>query len=141
MNENPTQQNSTQPLDDVQLGQKLREAREYIGLSQEEVAEHLQIPRASISALESGKRKVSALELDQFAQLYKRPISFFYEKEAMVEDPRDETMQALFRTTAALSPKDRQQLLLFAKFLRQMERPLIPTDERTKLSEDKAESS
>ena len=49
------------------LGSRLRDAREYLGLSQEFVAEQLRIPRASISAIETGKRKVSTRELSEFS--------------------------------------------------------------------------
>ncbi len=45
------------------LAERLREAREYLGLSQQFVAEHTSIPRVAISAIENGKRKVEALEL------------------------------------------------------------------------------
>ncbi len=45
------------------MGARLRQAREYLGLSQEAVAEALGVPRASVSAMESGRRKVSSLEL------------------------------------------------------------------------------
>jgi DNA-binding XRE family transcriptional regulator len=43
----------------------VREAREYVGLSQEAVAKALGIPRPSVSSMESGKRKVSMIELQQ----------------------------------------------------------------------------
>ena len=64
------------------LGSLLKEAREYLGLSQEAVADKLGIPRASVSALETGKRKVSSLELRQLARLYKRPLSHFLPDDA-----------------------------------------------------------
>lgn len=41
------------------LAQRLREAREYIGLLQEKVAVALDIPRASVSAIETGKRRIT----------------------------------------------------------------------------------
>ena len=53
------------------LGLRLKEAREYLGMSQEFVAEQLGVPRASVSTMETGKRKVSSLELKQLARLYK----------------------------------------------------------------------
>jgi len=43
----------------------VREAREYVGLSQEAVAKALGIPCPSVSSMESGKRKVSMIELQQ----------------------------------------------------------------------------
>lgn len=59
------------------LRTKLREAREYLGLSQDEVAKCLEIPRTALSHIESGQRRVDALELKKLAKLYKRPVAFF----------------------------------------------------------------
>ena len=102
------------------LGRRLRESREYLGLSQEFVAEKLGIPRASISAFETGKRKVSSLELKQLAHLYKRSVSSLLEEDEFAQEVQqaDATIHALFRTAQKLSEKDREQLLKFAQFLR-----------------------
>jgi len=111
------------PVDEEQeqLGNRLRESREYLGLSQEFVAEHLGIPRASISAIENGKRKVSSLELKQLARIYKQPSSYFLDEDEFAHDEQsqDVVFSALYRTTRALSDQDRQQVLRFAQFLRQ----------------------
>ena len=111
------------PVDEEQerLGNRLRESREYLGLSQEFVAEHLGIPRASISAMENGKRKVSSLELKQLARIYKQPPSYFLDEDEFARDEQsqDVTIRALYRTARALSDQDRQQVLRFAQFLRQ----------------------
>jgi transcriptional regulator with XRE-family HTH domain len=102
------------------LGQRLRDAREYLGLSQEFVAEQLGVPRASVSAMETGKRKVSSLELKQLARLYKQTVEYFLGEEEMLPQgqPKDEALLALYRTTKDLSNEDRQQVLRFAQFLR-----------------------
>lgn len=111
------------PVDEEQeqLGNRLRESREYLGLSQEFVAEHLGIPRASISAMENGKRKVSSLELKQLARIYKQPLSYFLGEDEFAHDEQsqDVVFNALYRTARALSDQDRQQVLRFAQFLRQ----------------------
>lgn len=103
------------------LGNRLRESREYLGLSQEFVAEHLGIPRASMSAMENGKRKVSSLELKQLARIYKQPLSYFLGEDEFAHDEQsqDVIFSALYRTARALSDQDRQQVLRFAQFLRQ----------------------
>ena len=100
------------------MGARLREAREYLGLSQEVVAEALHVPRASVSAMESGRRKVSSLELRDLARLYKRPLEFFYDDDGVAEAPEDETVQALFRATRNLTADDKEQVLKFAEFLK-----------------------
>src|SRR5438093_11480839 len=87
------------------LAQRIREAREYLGLSQEFVAEQLQIPRASVSAMETAKRKVSSLELKQLSSLLKRPISYFLGEDNLEQEglPQDTVSHALFRTARSLS--------------------------------------
>ena len=115
------------------LSQRLREAREYLGLSQEDVAEQLKIPRASISAIETGKRKVSSLELKQLAKLYKRSSASLLGEEEPTQGARgeDETFRALFRTTRGLSEQDRQAVLQFARYLREKKRTTESSTERT----------
>lgn len=100
----------------VELGRRLREAREYLGLSQEQVADHLDIPRPSVSTMEAGKRRITFLELKRLAELYRRPISYFSGED--VSNELDETTDALFRTTRELSETDREQVLRFAQFLK-----------------------
>jgi len=98
------------------LGQRLREAREALGLPQSAVADHLDIPRPSVSEIEAGKRKVTFLELKRLATLYRRPIAYFSGDPAATNE--DSTTTALYRTTAELSTTDREQVLRFAQFLR-----------------------
>ena len=113
------------------LGQRLKEAREYFGLSQESVADQLGIPRASISALEGGKRKVSGLELKQMARLYRQSVEYFLGEEDTVPQgqPKDEALLALYRTTKDLTSEDRQQVLRFAQFLQSSTPPPKPASE------------
>ena len=99
----------------VELGRRLREAREYLGLSQEQVADHLGIPRPSVSTIEAGKRRITFLELKRLAALYRRPLDYFSDD---VPASTDETTDALFRTAQELSTADREQVLRFAQFLR-----------------------
>jgi transcriptional regulator with XRE-family HTH domain len=104
------------PVDDDMraLAKRLREHREFLGLSQEVVAEHLGVPRASISAMESAKRKVSSMELRDLARLYRSSVSHLL-GEPQEEDP---VTGALFRATKELTTQDREQVLRFAQFLR-----------------------
>ncbi len=112
------------------LSQRLRDAREYLGLSQEFVGDYLDIPRASISAMETGKRKVSGLELKQLARLYKVSVATLLgEDDLAQEEPKQEAIfRALYRTTRDLSDQDREQVLRFAQFLQQAGRASYLTD-------------
>lgn len=97
----------------VALGARLKESREYIGLLQEDVATALGIPRTSVHALEAGKRKVTGLELRRLARLYRRPVGWLLGE----EDVNLNDAEPLFRAAAALSETDREQVLRFAEFL------------------------
>ena len=97
-----------------QLAERLREAREYLGLSQQFVAEQTGIPRVSISAIENGKRKVDALELVALSRVYKYPITYFLE--GALEAPA--SVRALAREAEGLTEGDREEVLRFAQFLK-----------------------
>lgn len=97
----------------TEIGNRLREAREYVGLLQDDVANALGIPRTSLSALEAGKRKVSGVELRRLARLYRRSVAWLLgEEEVVLSDT-----EPLFRATAQLSEQDKEQVLKFAEFL------------------------
>ena len=104
-------------VDRKQLGVRLREAREYLGLSQEEVANFLGIPRSALSNIESGQRGTDALELKRLAELYKQPVAWFT-GESQVEGEMPEDVAHLARAAAGLSERDRQELSQFADYLR-----------------------
>ncbi len=103
------------------LADRLRDARSYLGLSQENVAEHLGIARPAVSAIERGTRKVSSLELKRLATLYRRSVSYFLdaEPESAVVLGADSFDGALLRATQALNEADRDQVLRFVEFLKQ----------------------
>jgi len=63
---------------DKNLGQKLKEVRVQLGMSQEEVAKLLNLEsQAIVSQIENGTRKVKAQDLSKFAKIYHRDISYF----------------------------------------------------------------
>jgi len=103
--------------DRKQLGERLKEAREYLGFSQDQVATFLGVPRSAISLIEAGQRKVDAIELKKLAGLFKRPVSHFTGEEVeAIFDAAD--VQHLARKVSSLSEDDREELNRFADFLR-----------------------
>jgi len=52
------------------MNERLKQKRKYLKLSQEFVAKQMQLSRSTISAIESGQRKVTAEELARFSKLY-----------------------------------------------------------------------
>ncbi len=117
----------------ARLGRRLREAREYLGLSVEFVAEQAGLARAALLAIEGGRRKVSHLDLKRLAQLLKRPVSVLLSEEDAVEGamPDDAAFHALFRAVRDLSDEDRRQVLRFAQFLQESGPAPVPPEEAT----------
>jgi Zn-dependent peptidase ImmA (M78 family)/DNA-binding XRE family transcriptional regulator len=64
-------------LDNAFVGRRVREAREALGLGQEGLADSVGIARTALSAIEHGKRQVTALELLRFSEALDRPLDFF----------------------------------------------------------------
>ena len=56
---------------------RLREARVQAGLTQVEAAAALRKPQSFVSKCESGERRIDVIELEYFATLYRKQISFF----------------------------------------------------------------
>jgi transcriptional regulator with XRE-family HTH domain len=97
------------------IGARLRHARTTRGLSQERVAEALGIPRTSVSAMESGNRKVTGAELRRMARLYYCTVAWLldtgngYAAGGLAPE--------LTAVVNGLSEADREQVLCFAQFL------------------------
>lgn len=111
----------------AELGERLRKSREYLGLSQGEVAEYIKLSRPAVSNIEAGRRKVSTFELARLAQLYRKPYEYFLGE--VPELPEDETTGALFRAARELSEDDKEQVLRFAQFLRNAGRAPEPRED------------
>ena len=62
------------------LGQRLKSAREAIGLTQQRVADQVELTRVAISQIESGYRAVSSLELMRLSRLYGQDMTSFLEE-------------------------------------------------------------
>jgi transcriptional regulator with XRE-family HTH domain len=58
---------------------RLRKARKEAGMSQEVVAAELGVPQKYVSRIETGERRIDPIELQEFAELYGKPIQFFLE--------------------------------------------------------------
>lgn len=106
--------------DQAAIASRLKEAREYLGLSQQEVTDATGIPRSAVSLIESGKRSVVAQELTALARLYQRPTAYFTGEDQRAY-PADVNMLA--RQASTLSEKDRSELLRFTEFLMQRSQP------------------
>ena len=59
------------------LRERLRAARIEAGLTQAQVAHLVEKPQSSISKIESGGQGVDFIEIQVFARLYDKPMSYF----------------------------------------------------------------
>lgn len=60
--------------------QRLRQARLVAGLTQADAARALQRPQSFVSKCELGERRMDPLDLQDFARLYRKPLTFFLPK-------------------------------------------------------------
>lgn len=98
----------------AELGRRIREAREYRGFSQEDVAAVLGISRSAVSLVESGGRRLDVLEIGKLAKLFGCSID---ELTAEPDKRTDASIQMLARAAATLSAEDREEVVRFAQFL------------------------
>jgi transcriptional regulator with XRE-family HTH domain len=112
------------------LADRLRVAREYVGMKQEEVARYLSIPRSALSNIEGGQRKVDALELARLAKLYQRPVSWFTDEGSVAAGEFPAEVAHVARAAASLSSQDREELARFADFLKSRAKAKVASDDR-----------
>ena len=60
---------------------RLREARQAAGLTQVQVAKSLGRPQSYVTKCELGERRIDPIELQQFARVYRRRVSYFLPRE------------------------------------------------------------
>ena len=94
-----------------ELGTRLKKAREYLGLTQEDVAKLLGVSRVIITNIESGTRKVSADELEKFSKIYGRSMD-----ELMNGKITEENVKMFARTFSELSEEDQEEIVNLIKF-------------------------
>ncbi|MDO9179610.1 MAG: XRE family transcriptional regulator [Agitococcus sp.] len=80
-------------IDQIELGRRIRLAREGNGMTQEELGQQIELSRVAVTQIEQGKRGVSGLELGRIAYLLGRDIREFFNAEFREHD----VMAALFR--------------------------------------------
>jgi len=99
----------------AKIGSRLRQAREYLEISQEEASEKSNISRSAISLIESGKRRLDTVELMELSKLYQRPMAYFTDEDFSIELDPDAAVFA--RSFSDLSKNDKEELTRFAEYL------------------------
>ncbi len=90
---------------------RLREARKMAGLTQGQVAKHMNLHRPTISQIEAGTRSVTVQELTTFAELYEVDVAWLAGEGAEKLDPHDDRVQLAFRDLENLSERDLHKLM------------------------------
>jgi len=80
----------------VTIGMRLKQAREALGYTQEQISERLGIGRPRYSDIENGKREVPLKELYAFCEFFARPLEYFLKERPVAESG----FKVLFRKTA-----------------------------------------
>lgn len=103
-------------MDQQLLAERLKFARDAQGITQQQAAEALELPRTAITQIEAGKRAVSTLELTKLAKLYRLEISFFLSEQTS----GDNLDKVLYRSNPALvsSSKFKKQIDHFINLCR-----------------------
>lgn len=98
------------------LGERLKKLREYLGMSQQHVAERTGIPRSAVSDIERGLRRVDAVELTKFARLYQVPVSWLLDEDEQAT-AGTHALALFTRKFGRLTSEDQAQVADFADYL------------------------
>ncbi|MFI6293727.1 helix-turn-helix domain-containing protein [Nonomuraea sp. NPDC050790] len=109
-------------LDWNEIGQRVREARLAVKLSQEQLAQRTDLDRTMISKIEAGSRRLDALELARVARALDMPLGHFLHappavmshRAPLAEDTTAEATQASYRIDSALAMWIREIRLLMS---------------------------
>ena len=90
-------------IDQKELGQRLRQARQISTMTQDDVAHHLGVSRSTVTQIELGNRTVTGIELSSFAYLFGKDLRSFIADEA---PDKEDVLVALFRLHPDLSSQE-----------------------------------
>ena len=93
------------------LGTRLKRAREYLGLTQDDVAKLMEVSRVIITNIEAGTRKVSAEELSKFSKIYGWTM-----EELLEGEKREKDIPMFARSFSELSKEDQEEIINLIKF-------------------------
>jgi len=93
------------------MGSRLSLARKRAGLSQAQVAIELELPRPSISEIESGRRRVAADELLKFSELYSVDMDWLAGRDEQRVDIIRDKFQLAARKVAGLKQEDLEKVI------------------------------
>lgn len=97
------------------IAEKLKDARQRLGFSQEYVAKCLGVGRSAVTQIELGNRKITAEEIQKFCQLYYVSADYLLDQEPFG------SKQVIFaRGFEELNENDQQEILNLIAFKKSM---------------------
>ncbi len=70
----------------IEIGERIRSARERVGLTQETLATAIGKDQRAIWEYETGKRKIAATDLEAFARVLSTPVNYFFGDNLSLDD-------------------------------------------------------
>lgn len=143
--------NEPEPATPVEVGERLRLAREEAKIKQADAASAIDVARTTLVAIEQGQRKAKMSELQKLAKLYKTSVNAVLRREAVYVDlsPRfrklstssDSADQAIQLLADLAKAEVELENLLGIKRVRNYppERPILPGDVRAQAEQDAQE--
>jgi transcriptional regulator with XRE-family HTH domain len=99
---------------DADIAERLKDSRNKAGMSQEKAAEEMEMSRPTLSAIESGKRIVTAEDIIRFAELYSVSASYLLYGEEK-EESQTSRLLAYDRLFSELKAVDQRKILSLMK--------------------------
>ena len=120
---------SVRPVD-VEIGQRIRQRRVLMGLSQQKLADAMGLTFQQVQKYETGKNRISAGRLHDLAQILRVPVAYFFDglgadlTEGSPSDrfDRAETLKLIRAYWAIPDEGIRRQLLDFVRSLEALPR-------------------
>ena len=95
------------------IGERLKKLRKYLGLTQEQVADILDVGRDAILRIEKGTRKINLQELINFSKLYSISIDELTSKERSISCDEYALARKGFNE---LSEKDKKEIISLIEY-------------------------
>ena len=102
----------------AQISSRLRTAREAAGLSQGQVAKHMGLHRPTITEIEAGRRRVSADELTQLAEIYGVSTDWILSERESTMGSDDERILLAARQLSKMKDTDLDRLMKLIHMLK-----------------------
>lgn len=100
---------------DKTIGIRLKEARNNVGMYQEDAARSMEMSRPTLSAIEAGKRAVTAEEIKDFAGLYHVTTNWLLFGADQEEENRMQKLGAYYQLFMKLSGQEQKEVIQFMK--------------------------